>query len=267
MSKPLHNLRSFLDLLKKENQLRVIDAAVDPCLELAEIQRRVVARQGAALLFTNVKDSKFPVVTNLFGTPRRIELAFGAEPTLFFRQVLEALEILHDPSPLSLWKSRGMALSLTHIGTSVKPSGPAIEYDVSPPCLSALPRIKSWPLDSGAFLTLPLVYSEHPVTGRSNIGMYRGQIFDDSTLGMHFQIHRGIGFHYYEAEKRNEPLPVNVFLGGPPALILSAIAPLPENIPEAIFASLLLGAKIDFVRDHGISPLPLAAESEFTFVG
>jgi 3-polyprenyl-4-hydroxybenzoate decarboxylase len=97
--------------------------------------------------------------------------------------------------------------------------------------------------------------------------MYRCQIFDETTFGMHFQIHRGLGFHYYEAEKRNTPLPVNIFLGGPPALILAAIAPLPENIPEVIFASLLLGEKLDVIRDSAISPLILAAEAEFTFIG
>ncbi|MCL2877655.1 MAG: UbiD family decarboxylase [Acidobacteria bacterium] len=267
MNKPLTDLRSFLDLLKKEGELRVIDATVDPCLELAEIQRRVVKRQGPALFFTSVKDTKFPVVTNLFGTPRRIELAFGADPARFIRQVSEAVEILRDPSPRSLWKNRSMIRSLFRLGTSIKPSGSAIECSLSPPRLSVLPQIKNWPLDGGAFLTLPLVYSEHPVSGRSNLGMYRGQIFDDSTLGMHFQIHRGLGFHYYEAEERNAPLPANVFLGGPPALILAAVAPLPENIPEAVFASLLLGKKLDVIRDPKISPLLLAAESEFTFVG
>ncbi|MDR0310336.1 MAG: UbiD family decarboxylase, partial [Acidobacteriota bacterium] len=267
MAGSLVNLRGFLDLLKKEGELRVIDAAVDPCLELAEIQRRVVGRQGPALLFTGVKGTKFPVATNLFGTPRRIELAFGAEPTRFFRQVSEAMEILRDPSPRALWKYRGMARSLSRLGTSVKRGGPALECGVSPPRLSDLPQIKSWPMDGGAFLTLPLVYSEHPVSGHSNLGMYRGQIFDDSTLGMHFQIHRGLGFHYYEAEKLNAPLPANVFLGGPPALILAAIAPLPENIPEAVFASLLLGKKLDVIRNPKISPLPLAAEAEFIFAG
>jgi len=263
----LTDIRNYIDLLKKEGELRIIDAVVDPRLELAEIQRRVVARQGPALLFTNVKDTKFPVATNLFGTPRRIELAFGAEPTRFLRQVSEAIEILHNPSPRLLWKHRGIARKFLRLGASVKRSGPAFECPINPPRLSALPQIKSWPLDGGAFLTLPLVYSEHPVTGQSNIGMYRCQIFDDSTLGMHFQIQRGIGFHYYEAEKRNELLPVNVFLGGPPALMLAAIAPLPENIPETIFASLLLGKKLDVVRDSAISPLLLAAKSEFTFVG
>jgi len=267
MNKPLTDLRGFIDLLKKEGELRVIDAAVDPCLELAEIQRRVVERQGPALFFTRVNDTKFPVVTNLFGTPRRIELAFGADPARFFRQVSEALEMLRDPSPRFLWKNRGIIRRLMRLGTSAKPAGSAIECSLSPPRLSALPQIKSWPLDGGAFLTLPLVYSEHPVSGRSNLGMYRGQIFDDSTLGMHFHIHRGIGFHYFEAEKMNAPLPVNVFLGGPPALILAAIAPLPENIPEAVFASLLLGKKLDVIYDPAISPLLLAAESEFTFVG
>ena len=261
------NIRCFLDLLKKEGELLVIDETVDPCLELAEIQRRVVARQGPALLFTNVKNTKFPVATNLFGTPRRIELAFGAEPTRFFRRVSEAMEILRDPSPRALWKHRDIARSLLRLGTSMKRSGPALECPVDPPRLSALPQIKSWPLDGGAFLTLPLVYSEHPVSGQSNLGMYRCQIFDDSTFGMHFQIQRGIGFHYYEAEKRNEPLPANVFLGGPPALILAAVAPLPENIPEAVFASLLLGKRLDVIRDPAISPLLLAAESEFTFAG
>ena len=256
-----------MDLLKKEAELRIIDADVDPYLELGEIQRRVVAQQGPALLFTNVKHTKFPVATNLFGTPRRIELAFGMEPTRFFRQVSEATEILRNPSPSALWKHRGVTCRLLRLGTSVKRSGHALKYMINPPRLSALPQIKSWPLDGGAFLTLPLVYSEHPVSGQSNLGMYRCQIFDDSTLGMHFQIHRGSGFHYYEAEKRNDPLPANVFLGGPPALILAAIAPLPENIPEAIFASLLLGKKLDVIRDSAVSPLLLAAESEFTFVG
>ena len=267
MAGSLINLRSFIDLLKKEGELRVIDAAVDPCLELAEIQRRVVQRQGPALLFTNVGGTKFPVVTNIFGTSRRIELALGAEPTRFFRQVSEAMEILRDPSPRTLWKYRGMACSLLRLGTSVKRSGPALECAVSPPCLSYLPQIKNWPMDGGSFLTLPLVYSEHPVSGHSNLGMYRCQIFDDSTLGMHFQIHRGLGFHYYEAEKLNSALPANVFLGGPPALTLAAVAPLPENIPEAIFASLLLGKKLDVVRNPEISPLLLAAESEFSFIG
>jgi 3-polyprenyl-4-hydroxybenzoate decarboxylase len=122
-------------------------------------------------------------------------------------------------------------------------------------------------MDGGPFLTLPLVYSEHPVTGKANIGMYRTQIFEDDLAGMHIQIHRGMGFHYHEAEKQGRSLPANVFLGGPPALILSAIAPLPENIPEAVLASLLLGDKLSLIKNEEFGRLPLVSEAEFALVG
>ena len=122
-------------------------------------------------------------------------------------------------------------------------------------------------MDGGSFLTLPLAYSEHPVSGKANIGMYRNQIFDDGLAGMHFQIHRGMGFHYHEAEKKNNSLPVNVFLGGPPSLIMSAIAPLPENIPEAVLASLLQGNKLRILKNPEISLLPVIADAEFALIG
>jgi 4-hydroxybenzoate decarboxylase subunit C len=112
-----------------------------------------------------------------------------------------------------------------------------------------------------------VVYTEHPVTGKSNLGMYRNQIFDDETTGMHFQIQRGMGFHYHESEKQQQPLLANIFLGGPPALILSAIAPLPENIPELVLASLLQGGKLNVIRNPKISSLPIIAEAEFAIIG
>jgi UbiD family decarboxylase len=261
------NIRSFLDILKKENELHVIDTPIDPYLELAEIQRRVVAQQGPALLFTQVKGSRFPVTTNLFGTRRRIDLAFGEDPIHFFQRVVEAAEILSAPSLSKVWGFRDLAKTFLKLGTAGRNSGPVLECRMNPVQLSALPQIQSWPMDGGAFLTLPLAYSESPSSQKANIGMYRNQIFDDATLGMHFQIHRGMGFHYYEAEKQQQSLHANIFLGGPPALILSAIAPLPENIPEAIFASLLLGKRLDILRDKTISPLPLMAEAEFALIG
>ncbi len=261
------NLRSFLECLKREGELHVIEAEVDPYLELAEIQRRVVARQGPALLFNRVVGTKFPVVTNLFGTRRRIDLAFGEEPYRFFNRVAEAAERLMTPSLSRLWEFRDLAKAGLKLGTKTLRRGPVLDHVIAPARLKALPQIKSWPMDGGAFLTLPLVYTEHPVSGRSNLGMYRIQIYDDVNAGMHFQIHRGIGFHYHEAEKRKMPLPANIFLGGPPALIMSAIAPLPENIPEAVLASLLLGDKAAFIRNRHISVLPLAAEAEFALVG
>lgn len=267
MTKRPINTRSFLEILKKEGELHVIDAPVDPYLELAEIQRRVVEQKGPALLFTQVKGSQFPVTTNLFGSRRRIDLAFGEDPTRFFQRVAQAAEILAAPSFSTLWSFRDIASKILKLGIATKRSGPVFECTMDPPRMSALPQIQSWPMDGGAFLTLPLVYSEHPISGKSNLGMYRNQIYDDATLGMHFQIHRGMGFHYHEAEKLNRPLPANIFLGGPPALILSAIAPLPENIPEAVLASLLLGRKLNIVKNAAAGALPIVAEAEFALIG
>lgn len=261
------NIRSFLESLKRERELHIIDTAVDPFLELAEIQRRVVARHGPALLFGNVIGTEFPVATNLFGTRRRIDLAFGEDPYRFFRRVVQAAEVLMTPSFSKLWDFRDLAKTGIKLGTVTRSAGPVLEKLMQPPRLKALPQIQSWPMDGGPFLTLPVVYTEHPVSGRANIGMYRNQIYDDTTAGMHFQIHRGMGFHYHEAERLMKALPANIFLGGPPALILSAIAPLPENVPEAVLASLLMGEKLALVRDPEISSLPIASEAEFAILG
>ncbi|HSH13147.1 MAG TPA: UbiD family decarboxylase, partial [Desulfurivibrionaceae bacterium] len=130
-----------------------------------------------------------------------------------------------------------------------------------PPRLSELPLLTSWKTDGGPFVTLPLVYTEHPDGRGHNLGMYRIQRYDDATTGIHWQIHKGGGYHYHEAEKRNESLPVSLFIGGPPALMLAAIAPLPENIPELLLASLLQGEKFPLVRDpRGGHLLPARAE-------
>jgi 4-hydroxybenzoate decarboxylase subunit C len=261
------NLRSYLQTLQREGELKVVEESIDPHLDLAEIQRRVVARRGPALLFAKVSGTDFPVVANLFGTRRRIELAFGENPIRFVRRVVEAAHSLMPPKLSRLWEFRDLARDALSLGTRAVKTGPAIDTLIRPARLTMLPQIKSWPKDGGAFLTLPLVYSEHPGTGKGNLGMYRIQLYEDTIAGMHFQIHRGIGFHYHESEQRNVPLPVNLFLGGPPALIMAAIAPLPEDIPELILAALLQGERIRLIRDRKISPLPVVAEADFTLVG
>jgi UbiD family decarboxylase len=128
--------------------------------------------------------------------------------------------------------------------------------------------LTTWQEDGGPFFTLPLVYTEHPLTGKHNLGMYRMQRYDVRTTGLHWQIHKGGGFHYHEAEAMSRSLPVTMFLGGPPALILAAIAPLPEDVPELVLASLMAGAKVGMVKN----PLAeghrrLVAEAEFALVG
>ncbi len=261
------NLRSFLEALKKESELHVIEESINPYLELAEIHRRVVARHGPALLFTSVSGTRFPVVTNLFGTRRRIELAFGEEPVRFFKRLVEAAEIMMPPTPSKLWSFRDLLKTSLKIGLKECRTGPVLDRVMDPQSLTALPQIQTWPKDGGPFLTLPLVYTENPITGKGNLGMYRNQIYDARTAGMHFQIHRGGGFHYYEAERLGRPLPVNLFLGGPPALIMAAIAPLPENVPELIGASLLQAGRLALIRDSRVSPLLVVAEADFLLVG
>ncbi len=245
----LIDLRCYLDLLRQEDDLIVIDEEVDPHLEIAEIHRRVIARQGPALLFTRVKNSQFPVATNLFGTARRLELAFGNRPQQFVKGIVELAESIMPLTVGKLWQRRQLFAEGLKIGLKTSRTGPILENCQSPPRLSSLPLLTSWHSDAGPFVTLPLVYTEHPDGRGHNLGMYRIQQHDDQTTGIHWQIHKGGGYHYFEAEKANRPLPLTLYIGGPPALILSAIAPLPEDIPELILTSLLLGEKLQMTRD------------------
>ncbi|HEX8071027.1 MAG TPA: UbiD family decarboxylase [Pyrinomonadaceae bacterium] len=261
------NLRSFLAQLDRERDLVTVEAEVDPYLELAEVHRRVIARGGPALLFRRVKRSPYPVVTNLFGTPRRIELAFGPRPEALVREVVAAAEALLPPRPRELWQRRALALEALKLGTRRTRRAPVLEVVERPARLDALPVLTTWQEDGGPFFTLPLVYTEHPATGKHNLGMYRMQRFDAGTTGMHWQIHKGGGFHYHAAEQTDRPLPVTMFLGGPPALILAAIAPLPEDVPELVLASVLAGRKIGVTEYKDGDGHRLVAEAEFALVG
>lgn len=261
------SLRSFLDLLTRENEIITIKAEVDPYLELAEIHRRVIAEGGPALLFDRVKGSRYPVVTNLFGTARRIELAFGPKPEALVRDLVHIAESVLPPRPAELWKHRAIALDLLKLGTTKTGRTPITQVVDRPARLDQLPVLTTWQEDGGPFITLPLVYTENPVTKKHNLGTYRMQIYDARTTGLHWQIQKGGGFHYQEAERLDQPLPVTVFLGGPPALILAAIAPLPEDVPELVLASLLQGEKLKMTRTTASNGHRLAAEAEFAIVG
>ncbi|PYS50914.1 MAG: 4-hydroxybenzoate decarboxylase [Acidobacteria bacterium] len=261
------NLRSFLDLLERENDLVAIEAEVDPYLELAEIHRRVIERSGPALLFKKVKGSRYAVVTNLFGTEGRIERAFGAKPENLVLELVQVAESLLPPRPAKLWQHRFLALEALKLGTSNTSRAPVTQVMDKPARLGELPVLTTWQKDGGPFFTLPLVYTEHPRTGKHNLGMYRMQLYDAHTTGMHFQIHKGGGFHYHEAERMNQSLPVTVFLGGPPALILAAIAPLPEDVPELVLASLLAGERVRMTKNPLGGAHRLVAEAEFAIVG
>jgi len=262
------NLRSYIDLLKRKSEIVEITALVDPYLEIAEIHRRVIDEQGKALLFSNVKGSRFPVVTNLFGTRRRIDLAFGKEPINLVKRAVKAVEEIIPPKLGKLWEFRDLGLKAAKLGTRSVGTSAVTQSRQTPTNLNELPLLQLWPDDGGHFITLPLVYTESPKDGKHNLGMYRIQRYDAETTGIHWQIGKGGGFHYYEAEQTDRPLPVTIFLGGPPALILSAIAPLPESVPELLLASLLAGDKVATTQNPlGTDRHRLIAEAEFAICG
>jgi UbiD family decarboxylase len=259
------DLRAFLDTLRRSDDVVTVEAEVDPHLEAAEIHRRVVAAGGPALLFNNVARSDFRLVTNLMGTARRAELAFGERPLQLIRRIVELAETLLPPTAAGLWGARDVARDLIKVGTRRVEKGPVVERDTTNVRLDRLPALTCWPEDGGPFITLPLVYTTHPDRPGHNLGMYRMQVHSPRTTGMHWQIGKGGGFHYAAAEARGQRLPATVFLGGPPALTLAAISPLPENVPELLLASLIAGERLPQVRGYG--PHPLIATAEFALMG
>ena len=259
------DLRSFIDDLRRDNDIVTVEAPVDANLEIAEIHRRVIAAGGPALLFTNVANADFRLVTNLFGTARRAERAFGERPLRLIRRLVELAETILPPTPSVLWGARDVGMELLKVGMRKVPKGPVVDTVTANVRLDRLPALTCWPEDGGPFITLPLVYTTHPDKRGHNLGMYRMQVYDAHTTGMHWQIGKGGGYHYAIAEQRGQPLPVTVFLGGPPALILSAIAPLPENIPELMLASLIAGERLARVEGQGAHPL--VANAEFALIG
>jgi UbiD family decarboxylase len=261
----IRDIHELVDQLRRDGDLVEIDAPVDPNLELAEIHRRVIAAGGPALLFSNVKGHDVPVATNLFGTVARVERAFGPRPGDFVRNAVRLIHEIMPPTMGKLWSERDFLMQGFKLGTRSVGSGPVMETVETPPNLDRIPMITSWPEDGGAFVTLPLVYTEHPDDGTHNLGMYRVQRHGPDRTGMHWQIGKGGGFHHHVAQSRGEELPVTVLVGGPPALVLSAIAPLPENVPELILASLLLGERVPMVQGPGAHRL--VSTCEYAIVG
>ncbi|HMO02435.1 MAG TPA: UbiD family decarboxylase [Oligoflexia bacterium] len=261
------NLGSFIKNLKAEKELIEISAPVSARLEIAEIHRRIIVANGPALLFTNVKDSDFPVVTNLFGTAKRIDLAFNGEPEKVIERLAKLPFELFPPTVSKFWESRDLLKRVFKVGDrQIKSNSGVSANKLAGDQLNKLPFLKTWSQDGGDFLTLPLVYTEDPLTGVGNLGIYRMQRHDSARLGFHAQIGKGGGFHLKRAEQLGKKLPTAVYLGGPPALILAAIAPLPENISELLFASLILGDKLNYVHLADF-PYKILNDVEFCLIG
>ncbi len=261
------NLQETVAALERTAQLKRIDVEVDPYLEVGAIQRRVYASGGPALLFTRVKGCTFPMLGNLFGTLERARYLF--RDTLPAIERLVAIKVDPGVALRQLGGSFGLARHAWHLLPKAKAGAPVLQHVTS---LTRLPQLVSWPEDGGAFITLPQVYSESPGKRgwrNSNLGMYRVQIsggdYAADEVGLHYQIHRGIGVHHAEALKQDQALPVNVFVGGPPSLSLAAVMPLPEGMPELAFAGLLGGHRLPVVKTP--NGLLAPAEADFCLSG
>lgn len=257
--------RSFLEALEARGELRRISVEVDPRLEITEIADRVVKRRGPALLFENVKGSRVPLLINPLGSERRIELALGRPPAEIGDRLLELAQKANPPSPRALWGVRGTLWELLSMRTRNVRRAPVQEV-VEEPRLSALPVQTCWPQDGGPFITFGLVITRDPVTGERNMGLYRVQVYDDRTTGMHWQINKGGGFHYARAEAENRPLETAVVLGADPALLIAAISALPEGMDEIAFSGLLRGAPCPMVKCRSIG-LEVPANAEIVLEG
>jgi len=262
--------------LRDKGDLQVIDHPVDPRLELGMIQRRAYRAEAPALLFTQVKGTRFPCLANLYGTKKRARYVLRHG----YRAVEALVSVKADPEALfrdfSKLPSRLYHL-LRGVSHALPLPVPRSQAPVTYQTVSKeqLPQVVCWPKDGGAFVTLPAVYSQSPGTGwwngwpASNMGMYRSQLsgneYTAQEVGLHYQIHRGIGIHHKEALERGEDLPVNIVVGGPPAVPLSAVMPLPEGLPEVVFAGVLAGRSVRLCRGNG--PLPLFADADFVIEG
>jgi 4-hydroxy-3-polyprenylbenzoate decarboxylase len=263
------SLSDCLDDLDRGGHLMRIETEVDAELEAAEIHRRVFRARGPALHFTRVKGCRFSMASNLFGTLERARY--------MFRHTLESVrrlvELKVDPSVIWKHPLRYALTPLTALRMLPRKvaGGPMFANQVA---VRELPQLKCWPDDGGAFITLPQVYTEDPDRRgpmHSNLGMYRVQLsggqYGPDEVGLHYQIHRGIGVHHAAAIRRGEPLPVNVFVGGAPAMTLAAVMPLPEGLSELSFAGALGGHRVRLADQKEPGALPVHADADFCLIG
>ncbi|MBI5399304.1 UbiD family decarboxylase [Candidatus Saganbacteria bacterium] len=261
------NLRDYIADLEKRSELLRVQEEVDPNQEITVIQHRVLAQNGPALLFENLKGHPGKrLVSNLYGTPERVNLVFGKHPAEIGELLVSAATDLVPPTLGRIWDNRNKILKLLNSRMRSVGSGPVMENIQEPAKLNDLPVLTCWPLDGGPFFTLPLVHTCHPDTGVGNLGIYRLQKYDDGSTGMHWQIEKGGGFHFKVATALKQKLPVSVILGGPPALTFAAIAPLPEGIDERLLAALIMGAPLEMIKRHQTGHR-IPAQAEYVLEG
>ena len=262
---PYNDLRAFVRVLDEAGELKRVAVEVDPILEISEIADRVSKSGGPALLFENVKGSRMPVLINAFGSPRRMELALGVES---LDQIAGRIrEYLNTKPPEGLLDKLKMLPRMAEIGAffpkQVK-DGPACEVVREEKfSLLDLPVLQCWPQDGGRTITFPAVFSRNPETGKRNCGLYRMQVYDERSTGMHWQIHKQGAEHFRRAGRASNSgrMEVAVAIGTDPTITFSAIAPLPPDLDEMLFAGFLRGKPVEMMRCRTVDvEVPATAE-------
>lgn len=260
------NFQAFIHHLDKQGELARINTEVSTDLEISEITDRVSKKNGKALFFEKVKGSSFPVVTNAFGSFKRVEMAFG-RPIHALAKKIEAL--FNPPVPEGLAgkiKLIPRLIELAKTPPKMVTSAPCQEVVHLDPDLSMIPVIKCWPKDGGKFITLPMVITKSIDGGTRNMGMYRIQIYDKNTTGMHWHIHKDGANHFFEYAQAGKRMEAAIAIGGDPATIYSSTAPLPSGMDEFLLAGFLREKGIDIVPCKTVN-LEVPAEAEFVIEG
>ncbi len=266
---PYSSLSDFIAILEKKGELVRVKEEVDPILEITTIADKMSKspQGGKALLFEKAKGSPFPVLINAFGSYRRMSLSLGVED---LEEHARAIKDLMEMKPPKGFADKVKLLpKLVEIGNypPKEVSGGACQEVVEKnPDLNTLPVLKCWPQDGGRFITLPLVFTQDPESGIRNIGMYRMQVYDGKTTGMHWQVHHHGAAHYRTAEKLGKRLEAVVALGGDPALTYAATAPLPDGVDELLFAGFLRKKPIELVQCKTVD-LMVNADADFVLEG
>jgi 4-hydroxy-3-polyprenylbenzoate decarboxylase len=268
------DLRDFLDKLEAMGELKRIRVEVDPHLEMTEISDRVLRAGGPALLFENPKGFDVPVLTNLFGTPRRVALGMGEDSVDALREVGKTLAFLKEPEP-----PKGMKDAWEKLPVFKQVLNMAPKTVNNPPCqevilegdevdLSKLPIQTCWPGDAGPLITWGLTVTRGPHKERQNLGIYRQQVIGRNKVIMRWLSHRGgaLDFREFQQQHPGKPFPVAVAIGADPATILGAVTPVPDTLSEYAFAGLLRGSKTEVTKCIG-NDLQVPASAEFVFEG
>ncbi|MGE5894669.1 MAG: menaquinone biosynthesis decarboxylase [bacterium] len=262
------DMREFMRLLESKGLLRRVRTEVDPVLEIAEINDRVIKEGGPAVLFERCKGAQFPCVVNLYGSYERMQLALEVNDLDDIgRQMLEFLEPEIPTNLIEKLKALPKLKKLSDFLPKYVRSGPCKEVIVKDnPSLDILPILKTWPQDGGRFITLPLVFTKDPETGERNCGMYRMQAFDSKTTGMHWHMHKDGARHYRKAEQLGQRLDLAVAIGSDPAVMYSATAPLPEGIDEMLLAGFLRKSPVELVKCETVD-IEVPANAEIVLEG